>query len=176
MPAAFHSSPRAGSVKRTPRKVIQICVRVSCLLLVPAFAAWATGRPFIFPSLGPSAFATSVGEDAISARRIIGGHTVGIVSGLLAYHLFASGLTFHTLPATWSSGDLRLGASGVLSLLLTTAGMLMTRTVHAPSCATTLIVSLGLMPTLIDSGIILLAVLSLYGTHKILVAVLKECD
>src|SRR5690242_6405404 len=77
----------------------------------------------------------------------------------------------HTLPATWSPEDLQLGISGIVSLLLTTAGMLITRTMHAPACATTLIVSLGLMPTFTDSGIILLAVLSLYGSHRIFVVV-----
>jgi hypothetical protein len=133
--------------------------------LIPAFAAWGTGRPFIFPSLGPSAFALSLGEDAISARRIIGGHTIGIASGFLSYHLLAWGLAFTSFPVTWSFSDLRLAASGIVSLLLTTAGMLATRTRHSPACATTLIVSLGLMPSLEDCGIIFLAVLSLYGTY-----------
>src|SRR5215469_7911322 len=119
-----------------------VCAQMSCLLVVPAFAAWATGRPFIFPSLGPSAFALTLGEDTVSARRVIGGHAVGILCGFFAYHLLASGLTFHVFPVTWSLADLRLAASGILSLWLTAAGMLVTHTRHAPSCATTLIISL----------------------------------
>jgi len=142
--------------------------------VIPAFAAWATGRPFIFPSLGPSAFALVLGEDPISARRVIGGHVVGIACGFLAYHLLAPGLTFHVFPVTWSVQDLRLAASGVAPLWLTTAGMLLTHTRHAPACATTLIISLGLMPTLLDCGVILLAVLSLYGTYKILRDVMRK--
>ena len=152
-------------------QVVRVCGRVSCLLVIPALAAWATGRPFIFPSLGPSAFALAVREDQISARRIIGGHFVGICCGLLAYHLVASGLTFHLPRATWSANDLRLAASGILALLLTTAGMLTTRMRHAPSCATTLIISLGLMPSLIDSAIIMFGVLTLCGTDAVLCAV-----
>src|SRR5262249_34722762 len=93
---------------------IAAVVRISCLLIVPAFPAWATGRPFIFPSLGPSAFSLVLGEDVPSARRIIGGHAVGIGSGFFAYHLLAAGLTFHTFPVTWSMADLRIAASGIL--------------------------------------------------------------
>lgn len=153
-----------------------VCARMSCLLVVPAFAAWATGRPFIFPSLGPSAFALTLGEDTVSARRIIGGHAVGILCGFFAYHLLAPGLTFHVFPVTWSLNDLRLAASGIWSLWLTAAGMLVTHTRHAPACATTLIISLGLMPTLTDCAVILLAVLSLYGTHRMLAGAVARKD
>ena len=156
------------------RHVLIRCAWLSSLLVIPAFAAWATGRPFIFPSLGPSAFALVLGEDPISARRVIGGHVVGIVCGFVAYHLLAPGLTFHVFPVTWSVQDLRLAASGVASLWLTTAGMLLTHTRHAPACATTLIISLGLMPTLLDCGVILFGVLSLYGTYRILRDVMRK--
>jgi len=148
------------------RQVFVRCAHLSSLLLIPAFAAWATGRPFIFPSLGPSAFALVLGEAGTSVRRVIGGHAIGVVCGFFAYHLVASGLTFHVFPVTWSRQDLMLAASGILSLWLTTAGMLLTHTRHAPACATTLIVSLGLMPTVTDCAVILLAVLSLCGTQK----------
>src|ERR1051326_4084302 len=149
------------------RQIARLCGEIFCLLLIPAFAAWATGRPFIFPSLGPSAFALALGEDAISARRIIGGHSIGIAAGVLSYHLLAWGLTFTTFPVTWSVADLRLAASGIISLLLTSAGMLATHTRHSPACATTLIVSLGLLPSLADCAIIFIGVLTLYGTHQI---------
>jgi len=97
---------------------------------------------------------------------VIGGHAIGVVCGFFAYHLVAPGLTFHAFPVTWSRQDLMLAASGILSLWLTTAGMLLTDTRHAPACATTLIISLGLMPTMTDCAVILLAVLSLCGTQK----------
>ena len=160
----FRSPP---SQRTRARQILGLCGQVFCLLLIPAVTAWGTGRPFIFPSLGPSAFALALGEDAISARRIIGGHTIGIAIGFLSYHLLAWGLAFSTFHVTWSAADLRLAASGIISLLLTTAVMLATHTRHSPACATTLIVSLGLMPSLADSAIMFLAVLSLYGTHQV---------
>ena len=165
----FHDRPHflASNQRITARQVARLRGHVFCLLLIPAFAAWGTGRPFIFPSLGPSAFALALGEDTISARRLVGGHSIGIASGFFSYHLLAWGLAFTTFPVTWSFVDLRLAASGILSLLLTTAGMLATHSRHSPACATTLIVSLGLMPSLTDCAIIFVAVLSLYGTHQI---------
>jgi hypothetical protein len=84
--SAWRERSETKAILMTPRQFSQVCARVSSLLLIPAFAAWATGRPFIFPSLGPSAFALAVGEDVVTARRMIGGHAVGITSGLLAYH------------------------------------------------------------------------------------------
>jgi HPP family len=137
-----------------------VCIRVCVLLSVPALAAWSTAKPLLFPSLGPTAFAlalSSNGRD--SFRQVLGGHLVGVVAGLLCYHLFATRLTIESIPPAWSLGGLKLVASGVLSVILTTGTMLLTDTSHSPACATTLIVSLGLLPTFVDGGLIMLAVL-----------------
>ena len=56
--------------RRNLEDLAHICV----LLLVPGLAAWLFGRPMIFPSLGPSAFALVLDEKENSARRVIGGH------------------------------------------------------------------------------------------------------
>jgi hypothetical protein len=150
------------------RHVLRVGIHVSLLVAVPALAAWALGKPLIFPSLGPSAFALGISSDkAECGRSVIGGHFVGVVGGLVAYHLLASGLTLENIPPAWSPDGLRLVMSGLLSILLTTAAMLITKTSHAPACATTLIISLGLLPTFSDGGIILLAVMRLFGVHKL---------
>jgi len=119
--------------------VIHVCV----LVLIPGVAAWVFGRPLIFPSLGPSAFALVLDEDENRFRRVIGGHLIGVVSGLIAYHALAHGLSLAALVPALSANGLRIVASGVISIALTTASMWATRTSHAPACATTLIVSLG---------------------------------
>jgi hypothetical protein len=151
------------------RHVLRVGIHVSLLVAVPGLAAWAWGKPLIFPSLGPSAFALGISSNKTeSGRSVIGGHFVGVVGGLLAYHLLATGLTLENIPPAWSFDGFRLAMSGVLSILLTTAAMLLTQTSHAPACATTLIISLGLLPTFPDGGIILLAVVGLFGVHKLL--------
>ena len=133
------------------------------LLALLAAVAWATGRPFVFPSLGPSAYVLATdGEGELGARRVIGGHAVGVVAGLASYHLLASGLSLVALPPAHSSDALRLAASGTLSVALTAAGMVATDTDHAPAAATTLIVALGLLAGPVDGATILAAVTALY--------------
>ncbi len=89
-------------------------LRVGLLLCVPALVAWMSGRPFIFPSLGPSAFSMALddrGEE--TGVRVIGGHLIGLLGGLLAYHLLAHGLALTHFPSSRSVDLLRLTASGI---------------------------------------------------------------
>lgn len=134
------------------------------MLALLATVSWATGRPFVFPSLGPSAYVLATdGEGELGARRVVGGHVVGVVAGLLAYHLLAPGLTLASLPAAGSPDALRLAASGTLSVALSAAGMVASGTEHAPAAATTLIVALGLLAAPVDGAVIVAAVAVLYA-------------
>jgi len=76
---------------------------------------------------------------------VIGGHCIGVVAGLIAYHAIAPdiGVSVTTSAPALATAQLRFVASGVVAVVLTTGGMLATETVHPPACATTLIVSLG---------------------------------
>lgn len=155
--------------------LLRVCVRVCVLLSVPALAAWATAKPFLFPSLGPTAFALAVSNSrGDSFRQILGGHFVGVVAGLLCYHLFATRLTLESIPHAWSLGGLKLVSSGVLSVGLTTVMMLLTDTSHSPACATTLIISLGLLPTFMDGGLIMLAVAVMFLVQLLLPQLRKD--
>ena len=51
-------------------------------------------------------------------------------------------------------------------MALTAAGMVGTRTDHAPAAATTLIVSLGLLADPVDGAVILVAVSALFLTDR----------
>lgn len=125
--------------------------------------SWATGRPFVFPSLGPTAFALALRPNFQRARAVIGGHFCGVFGGLVAYYLLAHGLTLTALPAPGSWAGLRLAASAALSVGFTTGAMIATKTVHSPACATTLIVSLGVLSSPLDGVVIMGAVVLLYG-------------
>lgn len=142
------------------------------MLLVPlGIIAWFTGRPFLFPSVGPSAFllAMILYGQPTTARRVIGGHTIGTIAGLIAYHLIASGLVITHIAPLLAGSELRLGASAIVSLMLTTAGMIYTETVHPPACATTLIVSLGLLSSFLGGAIIIGSVVLLFAVHTIFI-------
>ncbi|WP_225741196.1 HPP family protein [Halorussus halophilus] len=151
-------------------KAIRASVTAGLLLLVVGVFAVATGRTFLFPSLGPSAYllATKPRAPESHPRRVAGGHLVGIVAGLLAYYVLAPGLVVTSPPPALSPAGVSLAVSGILSVTLTTGGMVVTDLRHAPACATTLIVSLGLLPTLLDALIIVASILCLLASNHAL--------
>ncbi|HJV65259.1 MAG TPA: HPP family protein [Geomonas sp.] len=149
-------------------KIIRATFRVGFLLCVPALVAWVSGRPFIFPSLGPSAFVLVLDDKGqVTGARVIGGHLIGLAGGIVAYHLLADGLGLTHFPSSRSLDLLRLAASGIVSVMLTTAGMLAAKLEHPPACATTLIVSLGLLSSWWDAVFIMVAVALMYGVHRV---------
>jgi CBS-domain-containing membrane protein len=129
---------------------------------------WATGQPFLFPSLGPTAYLLAVQPDAPTSRprRVLGGHAVGVLAGLVAYTLLAAPLVGTAPPPAASFGAVRLAASAAVSVGLTTAGMLAADLRHAPACATTLIVALGLLASPVDAAVIVGAVAVLLAVDR----------
>lgn len=151
-----------------PSSPVAVSLHAGLLIAVLGVVAWGTGLPFVFPSLGPTAFvlAYESTDASQSAWTVIGGHAWGVGSGLLSYHLLASGTSLLDLAAAGSVAGAQLAASAAVATGLTSALMIGTRSVHPPACATTLIVGLGLLPTLAEGGIILLAVTLLWGLSK----------
>lgn len=145
-------------------------VRTGVLVAVAGAVATLTGSPFLFPSLGPSAYAlvTAPGAASTTPRRVIGSHAVGVAAGLLSYHLLAAGVVVTDLPPAGSLDLSLLMASGVLAVVLTAAGMVATDLRHAPACATTLIVGLGLLPTPREGIIVVVAVGLLVAVDHVL--------
>jgi CBS domain-containing membrane protein len=103
-----------------------------------------SGIPFIFPSLGPTAFLFFFLPLAASSspRNALYGHAVGIVCGYVS--LWMTGL--QDAPNVLEEGvNLPRTLAAALSLASTGALMIVCRTPHPPAGATTLIVSLGLV-------------------------------
>lgn len=142
------------------------------LISTTAAMAWLSGLPMLFPSLGPSAFVLALFQDsdATSPRRVIGGHAIGVAAGLLAYHLLGVTISITAAADPGSFEALLLGASGVLATMVTAGGMLVTDTRHPPACATTLIVSLGLLSSPLEGALIVATVAVLVVAHQLLLA------
>lgn len=153
--------PRTGVADM--RRRVGTSLYAGFLFTVLGAIAWGSGQPFVFPSLGPTAYLMAVRPNGGSTapRRVVGGHAIGVLAGLLAYHTLAPGLVVTGAPAARSVEGLRLVASAVVSVGLTTVGMRATDTGHAPACATTLIVSLGLLSSLEAGAVIVAGVLAL---------------
>lgn len=146
------------------------------LFTVLGAVAWLSGEPFIFPSLGPSAFILAFERRGKRTRtyRVVGSHLIGGVAGLLAYSVLAGGVSLTATPPPASMDGLRLAMSGVLSIIMTSWGMIATDTIHAPACATTLIVSLGLLSTPLQVSIIVVSVVILVEFHVAALLIFKQ--
>jgi len=137
------------------------------LFTVLGLLAWASGQPFIFPSLGPSAFILSFERRGkrTDTYRIVGSHLIGGLVGLFAYLSFAGDISLTSIPPALSIDGLRLTLSAVVSMILTSWGMIATDWIHAPACATTLIVSLGLLSTPLAVATIVVSIIILAEFH-----------
>lgn len=113
-------------------------------IAVLAGVAVLTGSPFVFPSVGPTAFLLYFTPTAVTAspRHALLGHAVGLACGYAA--LWCTGLA-HAPAATVMGVTWARVLAAALSLASTGALLILLRVVHAPAAATTLIVSLGII-------------------------------
>ncbi|ATW87305.1 HPP family protein [Halohasta litchfieldiae] len=149
------------------RRQLGTSLYAGLLFTVLGLLAWVSGQPFIFPSLGPSAFILAFEQRGkrTDSSRIVGSHLIGGVAGLVAYAVIAGDVSLTTIPPELSTDGLRLTLSAVVSMILTSWGMIATNRVHAPACATTLIVSLGLLSTPLQVLTIIVSIVILVEFH-----------
>jgi CBS domain-containing membrane protein len=111
---------------------------------VLALLALVSRNPFVFPSLGPTAYLLFFSPLAktSSPRNTISGHAIGLICGYAAFVLTGAG----ALPFGVHEGIFwpRILAAA-LSLSTTGAFMVLLNVSHPPAGATTLIVSLGII-------------------------------
>lgn len=127
-----------------------------------SLVALLTREPFVFPSLGPTAFLLFYTPLAAAAspRNTILGHLVGAACGYLALAVF--GLLDAGPALAGGVTAARVGAAGV-SLGLTAGLMVWLRVPHPPAGATTLIVSLGILTRPDQLFVLMLGVVLLVG-------------
>jgi CBS domain-containing membrane protein len=141
---------------------VYVCVNGFITIGLLGLLALLTGSPFVFPSLGPTAylFFFSPLSESSSPRNTILGHAIGLVCGYGAYLLAVASIPpFGMNPGV--HGPRLLAAA--LSLSATGALMALFRVSHPPAGATTLIVSLGIISqpkelVIIEVAVILLTV------------------
>jgi CBS-domain-containing membrane protein len=122
-----------------------------------AGVAMVTRTPFIFPSLGPTAFLFFFTPTlpTASPRHTLLGHAIGIGCGYGA--LLLVGLE-HAPPAMMTGVDFARVMAAALSLAATGAVMILLKAAHPPAAATTLIISLGIVKEPVQLAVIELAV------------------
>src|SRR5579875_3670635 len=127
---------------------------------VIAAIAYASGYPFVVPSLGPTAFIVFNRSQSVPSRprNAVLGHLTGAVAGYLALLIFG----LRDAPSVLEGGLTapRIGAAA-LSIALTSAVMILLRVEHGPAGATTLIVSLGFMTSITSLCVLMIGVVAL---------------
>jgi CBS-domain-containing membrane protein len=149
-----------------PRPVWAAFVFANCFMAMALLAVLAmiSRTPFIFPSLGPTAyvlFFTPLAP-AASPKHAICGHLIGLVCGWGA--LWITGLLHAPGVIAEGVNPMRVLAAAI-SLGATGAAMILFHVGHPPAGATTLIVSLGFITQLWQLLVIeaAVAVLLLYA-------------
>tara|TARA_R100001143_G_scaffold63387_1_gene70075 strand:+ start:12680 stop:13171 length:492 start_codon:yes stop_codon:yes gene_type:complete len=150
------------------KRTFSITGKTTVYILVLSIIAWILGTPFIFPSLGPTAYILAFDQKrSHSARVVIGGHACGVLGGLMSYYLLVDPYDLMMITEAISTPSIFLGLGAVISIAVTTFLMLLFQVSHPPACATTLIISLGILPHWHDGLIILIAVVILYYTYRL---------
>lgn len=147
-------------LQHSPERLVRsiyVFVNGFITIAVLALLALVSRNPFVFPSLGPTAyllFFSPLGKTS-SPRNTILGHAIGLACGYAAFVLTGAG----ALPFGVHQGIFwpRILAAA-LSLSFTGALMVLLDVSHPPAGATTLIVSLGIISKPLELVIIEVAV------------------
>jgi len=143
------------------KNILFATVGEGALVVSLAAIGWLAHMPFIFPSLGPTAFEQVERPKSPSARpyNVIVGHFIALGCGFLSVWLVHA----WNAPAVSVAGFVsppRLAAAA-LAVVLTIATTLALKANQPASLATALLVSLGTMQTARDAIAMVIAVLIL---------------
>ncbi len=135
------------------------------LILIVGLTALAAGQPWLFPSLGPTAYLLAKYPDLSSSRiyNCIVGHLVGLAGGFAAVAIFNAWqaplvpLDHVTTTRIWAA---------TLAVALTVLGNSLLKSGHPPAAATTLLVALGTFETAKDALIVVVGVLILVAAGE----------
>jgi hypothetical protein len=137
---------------------------VGGLLLAVGLIGLASGQPWLFPSLGPTAYlqAEEPGKPSSRFYNTVVGHLVGFAAGAVAVLL----LVDPGAPSVLADKELVPGRvwAAALSGVLTMLGLSLLKASHPPAAATMLLVALGgIAPTWRGAGLVVAGVLIVAG-------------
>ncbi|MEO6816351.1 MAG: HPP family protein [Edaphobacter sp.] len=149
-------------LKHFPKKAVwsaYVCINGFLTIALLALLGELTHSPFVFPSLGPTAylFFFSPLAETSCPRNTILGHGVGLLCGFAAFWLTG----MHTFTQATDSIYWPRIFAAALALSFTGAIMVFLSVSHPPAGATTLIVALGILSkphylVVIEAAVILL--------------------
>ncbi|QNI36952.1 HPP family protein [Edaphobacter albus] len=159
-------------LRHLPSKLVwttYVCINCFISIALLALLAEVSGSPFVFPSLGPTAylFFFSPLAEVSSPRNTILGHAVGLICGYGAFwvtgmHAFSQATGQGIYWPRIFAAALALAATGALMVLFSVS--------HPPAGATTLIVALGILAKfqylfVIEAAVVLLTIQAWVFNH-----------
>ncbi len=154
----------ARSAGRVP-DLLWVPVVAGILMAVVGVIGVAASQPWLFPSLGPTAYIQAAMPDRPFARlyNTFVGHMVGLAAGFVALAV-TNAWSAPNVLTTYDVTLVRVWAVAI-ALALTMLGSLVLRSLHPPAGATTLLVALGSFQALRDAVIVVVgvAILSVVG-------------
>eukprot|EP01084_Bolivina_argentea_P013453 25259_1 len=156
-----HTKKKLKWSRKSPNKIYLFLYNLIMPFLVicsAAYFAFQTNLPFIFPSLGPTAFLHFAipGKAPSSPKNTLCGHMIGILAGSFA--LQVTDLYDHDV--IFREGViLDRVFCAAMSVGITCGFMVLLKVAHPPAGATTLIVSLGILKTPFQLAVMMTAVL-----------------
>jgi hypothetical protein len=147
IPASLPKPPNAPAI---PEALFSPVLGGLTVLVVAAIGL-LVGRPLLFPALGPTAYlqATNPANPESRFYNTFVGHLIGLVAGFVAV-LVVGAMDAPVVLQTRQLVPERVWAA-VIALALTLAVAPLIRASHPPAGATTLLVALGSLSTLMDA-------------------------
>ncbi|XXU35907.1 HPP family protein [Sorangium sp. So ce1000] len=112
-------------------------------MVLPAAVGLVLGKPWLFPSLGPTVFVHVTMPRSPAARlyNTLVGHLIGIAAAVVAVAMLGAAAE----PSVLGSGHLlsRRAWASVLAVVLTLLSQELLKAQHAPAAATTMLITLG---------------------------------
>lgn len=135
------------------RDIWEASVGEGALVLALALVGWGTHQPFIFASLGPTAFEQVETPERPSARpyNVIVGHIIAVAAG---YATLAILQAWNAPPVSAHGVPLPRVWAGALACVFTVIGTQLARATQPAALSTALLVSLGIMQTWVQGGVI----------------------
>lgn len=124
------------------------------LIFVAGIVGWAAHQPLVFASLGPTAYELIEMPERRSAKPycVFVGHLVGVAAGFAALGIAGC---WSTPPVSNAGVPLHRVWAGVIAAALTVLFTLLLRASQPAAVSTTLLVSLGIMQSPQDAGILM---------------------
>lgn len=124
------------------------------LILIAGIVGWAAHQPLVFASLGPTIYEIVETPKQPSARpyNVVVGHLIGVLAGFVAVYII---LGWGAPPVSALGVPLTRVWAATLAALITVLFTLLVRATQPAALSTTLLISLGLMQTWAQGGIIM---------------------